>query len=178
MRSSLPGTHSFGVVCRSAVEAPAWWSGARGAVRCRERLALHLGRPATLAIPARGLLQRRLIGDPGRLALQNQVDTFQPAGDGAGRVARQVARLASRWPAGDIQIAVEPERPDPGGVRATIRSYRPQEAGDVGLGRAGCKQVVWPAPRDLSRSIAVEIGDLNGHAVGHRIPPVHVLIWL
>src|SRR5262245_22939449 len=67
-----PGTHSFRLVCPSALEAPASrtvrlcggdteggmegeavalpgrWSGARGAVRRRERFALHLGRPATL----------------------------------------------------------------------------------------------------------------------------------
>src|SRR5262245_58568435 len=66
-----------GGVKREAVDVPGWWSGARGAVRCRERLALHLCRPPALAVQFCRLLQRRLIGDPVRFAFQHEVDTLQ-----------------------------------------------------------------------------------------------------
>src|SRR6266498_222571 len=45
-----------------AIELPGRRSGARSAERSRERLAFHLGRPSTLTVQARRLLQRRLIG--------------------------------------------------------------------------------------------------------------------
>src|SRR5438093_13285308 len=87
-----------------AVELPGRRPGTRGAERRREGLALHLRRPATLTIPARRLLQCRLIDHSGRLALKNKVDALQPDRDRTGRVGRQVARLAGLWTAGEIQV--------------------------------------------------------------------------
>src|SRR5215207_11714828 len=117
------------------VEVPGRWSRARRAVRRRERLALHFRWPATLAVEAGQRLQRRPIGHPGRLALQNEVDTFQAHGDRAGRVLRQIARLAGARPAGEIDIAVVPERADAGGVRSPVRSRCAEE--DLGHRRVG-----------------------------------------
>jgi hypothetical protein len=82
--------------------------GPAGAERRGERVALHLGRPPALAVPAGHPLQRRRIGDPGRLALQNQVDALQPDSERAGRVRRQVASLAGAGSASEIQVTVEP----------------------------------------------------------------------
>src|SRR5688500_3412097 len=120
-----------GGIKREAVEVPRRRSCAWGAVGSRERIALHLCRPPTLAVQLRHLLQRRRVGDSARFAFKHEVDSFQLDRDRAGRVRRQVARLAGFWPADDKEVAVVPERPDPGGMWASIRSYRAEEECDV-----------------------------------------------
>ena len=142
-----------------AVEVPGRRSRARRAVRRRERLALHLRRPPALAVQAGHRLQRRPIGHPGRFALQDEVDALQAHGDRAGRVRRQIARLAGARPAGEIDVAVVPERADAGGVRPAVRARRAEET-TSGIGGVG-EAIARPAPRQLSGSVAVEIGDFD-----------------
>src|SRR6266536_4067209 len=154
------------------VQLPRRRSGARGAERRGERVALHLGRPPTLAVQAGHPLQRRWIGDPGRLALQDQVDALQPDRERAGRVRRQVASLAGAGSAGEAEIAVEPCGADAGGVGAAVRPGRPEEVRGARLRLAGHEEVVRPAPRQRRGSVAVEVGHLDGLSVGHRSPPV------
>lgn len=159
--------HSSHPSCRSAVDSPAC-----GPIRlCAgdpERIALHLCRPSCLlAVQLGYLLQRRLIGNPSRFAFQHEVDTFKFDRNRAGWVRRQVARLAGLRPADDIEVAVEPKRSGPGGVRATIRSHRSEEECDIGSRRAGCEEIARYAPRQCRGSIAVEIDDLDRCAVGH-----------
>src|SRR6266511_4382806 len=153
------------------VQLPRRRSGARGAERRGERVALHLGRPPTLAVQAGHPLQRRWIGDPGRLALQDQVDALQPDRERAGRVRRQVASLAGAGSAGEVEVAVEPCGADAGGVGAAVRPGRPEEVRGARLRGAGHEEVMRPAPRQRRGSVAVEVGHLDGLSVGHRSPP-------
>src|SRR5829696_7248703 len=122
---------------REAIELPGWRPGARGAERCRKRIALHLGRPPARAIQSGYLLQRRLIRDPGSIALENKINALQADRDRAGWVGGQVARLASIRPACEIQIAIEPLGTYCGSVRPAIRSRCAEEKSGAGLLWAG-----------------------------------------
>jgi hypothetical protein len=66
-----------------AVQVPRGRSGARRAEGSRESVALHLGRPPALAEDAGHLLHRRPVDDPGRFALEDDVDPVQPEAAGA-----------------------------------------------------------------------------------------------
>lgn len=153
-----------------AVQVPGWRAGAGGAERRREGVALDLGGPAAVAVACGGLLQGRRVGHPGRLARKGQVDALQLDRDRAGRVPRQVAGLAGPGAAGEVEVAVEPQGADPCRVGPAVGLRRPEEERDAGLGRAGREQVVWPAPRQLGGSVAVEVGHLGGLAIGHVLP--------
>src|SRR4051794_29350486 len=107
-------------------------AGSRGAERCREGVALHRRRPAASAIEGGYLLQGRLIGAPGRLPFEYEVEARQPGDDRAGGVRGQVARLAGPGAAREVEIAVEPERADPGGVRVAVRANCAEEERDAG----------------------------------------------
>src|SRR5690348_6789734 len=58
------------------VEVPGRRSGARRAERGGERVARHLGRPATVPVDGDHLFQRGPVGDPGRLAVEYEVDVW------------------------------------------------------------------------------------------------------
>ena len=150
---------------REAVEVPGRWPGARRAVGGCERVALDLRRPPLRAVERGQPLQRRPIGDPGRLAREHEIDAAQRGGDRAGRVRRQVAGLARPGTTHDIEIAVEPEGAHTRGVGAAVRPDRSEEE-PIGLGRDG-EDVADPAPRQRRRSVAVEIRNFDGRSVGH-----------
>src|SRR5919204_563862 len=89
---------------------------------------------------------RRPVGDPGRLALEHEVDAAQRGGDRAGRVGGQVAGLAGPGPAHDIEIAVGPEGAHTRGMGAAVRPDRSEEEPIV-PGRVGAgNEVAGPAP--------------------------------
>jgi len=116
-----------GGVESEAVEVPRRRAGARGAERAREGVALHLHRPAGFPAARSQPLQGRLIAYPDRLAFEHHVDGRQAGGDRAGRIRGQVAGLARPRSAREIDVAVEPEGTDPGGVGAAVRPRRAEE---------------------------------------------------
>src|SRR5215831_10512864 len=155
-------------VDREAVQMPRRRSRARRVERGREGIAHHLRRPAALAIPCRHPLQRRQVGDPGGIALEDEVHVRQPERDGARGVRRQVARLAGAGPAREVEVPVEPQGADPGGVGPAVRAARTQEARGVGLRRGGRQLVARPAPRQQRGSIAmIEVDGVDGLSNGH-----------
>jgi hypothetical protein len=100
----------------------AWrWSGAGGAEWSDERVAFHLRRPAALTVAAGRPLDRGPIGDPDRLALEDEIETLQPGGDRARWIRRQVPSFAGLGSAAEIEIAVEPQRADSCRMRSAVR---------------------------------------------------------
>src|SRR5690606_39018316 len=165
----LGGSDSKGGVKHESVKIPGRRPGARSAVRSHECIALHLYRPSILAVQLGQPLQRWLIDDPASFAFQYKVDSLQFDRDRAGRVFRQIARLARLRPTDQIQIAIVPKRTERGGVRATIRARRAKEKCEVNLRRASREEIMRPAPRQFGISIPVKIGDLTGSFVGHLL---------
>ena len=156
-----------GGVESEAVEVPGRRAGARGAVRGREGVALDLHRPAALPAARSHPLQGRPIGYPDRLAFEDDVDGRQPGGDRAGRIRGQIAGLARPRSAREIDVAVEPEGTDPGGVGAAVRPRRAEE-GRAAEEDDGREEIVRPAPRQRGVAVDVEILGLNRCSIGHR----------
>src|SRR5204863_513710 len=112
---------------REPVQVPRRRPGAGGAVLAGERVALHLGGPPNVAVAGRHPLQGLRVRDAGRLALEHKIDALLLGGDRAGGTLGEVARLPGPRPAREVEIAVDPDGADPGGVGAQIGTARAQE---------------------------------------------------
>ena len=132
------GVADGGVECE-AVEVPRRRAGTRGAVGGREGVALDLHRPAALPAARCQPFQGRPIAYPDRLAFEDDVDGRQLGGDRTGWILGQIARLARPRSAREIDVAVQPEGADPGGVGAAVRPRRAEKGRsaeeDAGLPR-------------------------------------------
>ncbi len=81
----------------------------------------------------------------------------------------QLARLAGGWPAGEVDLAVEPDCADAGGVRATIWAHRAKNG--VFDKDARGEDGLWPAPRQGLVAVDVAVLSFNRCSLGHKIDP-------
>jgi hypothetical protein len=155
-----------GGVESEAVEVPRGWTGARGAKRASESVALDLHRPAALPAARSQPLEGRPIGYPDCLAFEDHVDGRQTGGNRAGWIRGQIAGLARPRSARKVDVAVEPESADPSGVRAAVRPRRAKE-GRSAEEDAGSEEIVRSTPWQRGIAVDVEILGLNGYSISY-----------
>src|SRR5690606_12858405 len=138
------------------------------AERGGQRVAVHPRRPAALPVPGGDRLQHGGVGDAGGLALEHQVHARRPDRQAARRVGGQVAGLAGAGTAGEVQVAVVPQRPDARRVGTPVGTHGAQEHRRLRPGQRRDQRVPRGVPGQLAAAVDVEIAGLDGLAVGHR----------
>ena len=107
-----------------AVDVPRRRPGAGSAVRRGERIALDLGRPPALVVDGDERLERGLVGDAGRLALEARGRCPRARGRSCRPGSRRGCATCGSAAAHDEEVAVEPGGADARGVRGARRGGR------------------------------------------------------